>query len=271
MAVRTRRDVFPCDTRIDTTQIVPASKLVSGITGFPVQPNKAIVGANAFAHESGIHQHGVLSDRLTYEIMKTEDVGVAGSSIVLGKHSGRHAFKNALEELAIELTDAEVDLAFDAFKRVADRKGELALEDVRAIALDHANIADAGDGHELASLTASCGPDAVPTATVTIRPKGGGDYVTATATGDGMVDAACEAIRTAVGRPSVQLVTFNVSSVTGGIDALGQVTVTVEVSEGDRFTGRGVSPDIVEASARAFLDAINRSERITHRADEFRP
>ncbi len=271
MAIRTRQDLLRVDHAMNTPELTRTSQLVSSLTGYTVQRNKAIVGANAFAHESGIHQHGVLSDRLTYEIMKTEDVGVAGSSIVLGKHSGRHAFKNALEELAIELSDAEVDLAFDAFKRVADRKGELALEDVRAIALDHANIADAGDRHELASLSMSSGPDTEPTATVTIRPKGGGDYVTATATGDGMVDAACEAIRHAVDRPTVQLVNFNVSSVTGGIDALGQVTVTVEVSEGDRFTGRGVSPDIVEASARAFLDAINRSERITHRADEFRP
>ena len=271
MAIRTRQDLLRVDHGMNTSELTRTSQLVSSLTGYSVQRNKAIVGANAFAHESGIHQHGVLSDRLTYEIMRTEDVGVSGSSIVLGKHSGRHAFKNALDDLAIDLSDVEVDLAFNAFKRVADRKGELSLEDVRAIALDHANIADADEGHELASLTAMATPDKAPSATVTIRPRGGGDYLTASAIGDGMVDAACEAIRNALDRPHIHLLSFNVSSVTGGIDALGQVTVTVEVAEGDRFTGRGVSTDIVEASARAFLDAINRSERITHRADEFRP
>jgi 2-isopropylmalate synthase len=268
MAIRTRQDLLRVDHAVNTPELARTSKLVSSLTGYGVQKNKAIVGANAFAHESGIHQHGVLSDRLTYEIMRTEDVGVAGSQIVLGKHSGRHAFKQALDDLGFELTEDEVQVAFDAFKQVADRKGELSPEDLRAIVLDHTAATDA-EGHELASFQCSHGPDAQPTATVTIRPVGGGEYVSATATGDGMVDAACAAIRDAIGRHDVQLTVFNVGAVTEGIDALATVTITVEV-EDIGFTGRGVSTDVVEASARAFLDAINRSERITKRAGEFR-
>jgi 2-isopropylmalate synthase len=268
MAIRTRQDLLRVDHGVHTPELTRTSRLVTSLTGYGVQKNKAIVGANAFAHESGIHQHGVLADRLTYEIMRTEDVGVAGSSIVLGKHSGRHAFKQSLEDLGFELTEDEVQVAFDAFKQVADRKGELSPEDVRAIVLDHTAASDA-EGHELASFRCATAPDAEPTATVTIRPNGGGDYVTATATGDGMVDAACAAIREATGRDDVKLTVFNVGAVTEGIDALATVTITIEV-DGTGFTGRGVSTDVVEASARAFLDAINRSERITPRTSEWR-
>jgi 2-isopropylmalate synthase len=269
MAIRTRQDLLRVDHRVNTPEITRTSQLVQSLTGYGVQKNKAIVGANAFAHESGIHQHGVLSDRLTYEIMRTEDVGVGGSQIVLGKHSGRHAFKQALDDLGFDLTDDEVEVAFDAFKEVADRKGELSPEDVRAIVLDHTATSDV-EGHELASFSCSASPDSAPSATVTIRPAGGGDYLTATATGDGMVDAACAAIADALGRDDINLTVFNVGAVTEGIDALGTVTITIEV-DGTGFTGRGVSTDVVEASARAFLDAINRSERITKRRGEFRP
>ena len=268
MAIRTRQDLLRVDHGVNTPELTRTSQLVQSLTGYGVQKNKAIVGANAFAHESGIHQHGVLADRLTYEIMRTEDVGVSGSSIILGKHSGRHAFKQALDDLGFDLNDDEVQVAFEAFKGVADRKGEVSHEDVRAIVLDHTATSDV-EGHELASFQCSSTPDASPSATVTIRPAGGGDYVTATATGDGMVDAACAAIREAIGRDDIHLTVFNVGAVTEGIDALATVTITIEV-DGTGFTGRGVSTDVVEASARAFLDAINRSERITKRRGEFR-
>ncbi|MFT4745584.1 MAG: 2-isopropylmalate synthase [Nitriliruptoraceae bacterium] len=269
MAIRTRQDLLRLDHGVNTPELARTSQLVSSLTGYSVQKNKAIVGANAFAHESGIHQHGVLQDRLTYEIMRTEDVGVSGSSIIMGKHSGRHAFKQALEQLSIELDDAEVDVAFAAFKQVADKKGELTLEDVRAIVMDHSGAAADVEGHELASFSCANTPDTLPTATVTIRPAGGGEYVTATATGDGMVDAACTATREAIGRDDVKLTVFNVGAVTEGIDALATVTITIEVV-GGTFTGRGVATDVVEASARAFLDAINRSDRLTKRDGEFK-
>ena len=268
MAIRIRQDLLRVDHHVNTPELTRTSRLVTSLTGYGVQKNKAIVGANAFAHESGIHQHGVLSDRLTYEIMRTEDVGVEGSQIVLGKHSGRHAFKQALTDLGFDLTEDEVQVAFEAFKELADRKGELSHEDVRAIVLDH-TAAVGAEGHELASFQCANAPDTEPTATVTIRPAGGGDYVSATAGGDGMVDAACTAIRQALGRDDVELKVFNVGAVTEGIDALATVTITIEV-DGTGFTGRGVSTDVVQASARAFLDAINRSERITKRAGEFK-
>ena len=176
--------------------------------------------------------------------------------------------EQALDDLGFDLSDDEVQVAFEAFKDVADRKGEVSHEDVRAIVLDHTATSDV-EGHELASFQCSSTPDASPTATVTIRPAGGGEYVTATADGDGMVDAACAAIRQAIGRDDIHLTVFNVGAVTEGIDALATVTITIEV-DGTGFTGRGVSTDVVEASARAFLDAINRSERITKRHGEFR-
>ncbi|MFT6942739.1 MAG: 2-isopropylmalate synthase, partial [Nitriliruptoraceae bacterium] len=163
----------------------------------------------------------------------------------------------------------EVDVAFAAFKQVADKKGELTLEDVRAIVMDHSGAAADVEGHELASFSCANTPDTLPTATVTIRPAGGGEYVTATATGDGMVDAACTATREAIGRDDVKLTVFNVGAVTEGIDALATVTITIEVV-GGTFTGRGVATDVVEASARAFLDAINRSDRLTKRDGEFK-
>jgi 2-isopropylmalate synthase len=245
-----------------------------------VQKNKAVVGQNAFAHESGIHQHGVLADRLTYEIMDAEQVGTKGAQIVLGKHSGRHAFFDAVDALGFELEPEEKQSAFVRFKELADKKGEVSSEDVRALVIAETHVT-ADDDYELVSLEVSSRTDEAPRATVAVKlvddgaasdlAKQVGDVVTADATGDGMVDAACTAIRTAVGRDEVRLVSFQVSAVTGGVDALGEVTVTVEVEDGQRFTGRGVSTDIVDASARAYLDALNRSRRLVHRSDEFRP
>ncbi|MDX1658826.1 MAG: 2-isopropylmalate synthase, partial [Nitriliruptorales bacterium] len=270
MALRTRADLLGVDHHLDTRELTRTSRLVSSLTGYSVQRNKAVVGENAFAHESGIHQHGVLADRLTYEIMKSEDVGAAGSQIVLGKHSGRHAFRNAVDELGFELTDEEFQYAFDRFKTLADRKGVVSTKDVEAIILAETHL-KSDDEYELVSFAVSSSNDTDPTATVRVRFVSDGREEEATATGDGMVDAACGAIRRAVGQNGVQLTSFNVSAVTEGIDALGEVTVQVETEDGARFTGRGVSTDIVEASARAYLDALNRSRRITHRPEEFRP
>jgi 2-isopropylmalate synthase len=270
MAIRTRADLLGVDHDLHTPELVRTSKLVQSLTGYGVQKNKAVVGANAFAHESGIHQHGVLQDRLTYEIMKSEDVGADGSQIVLGKHSGRHAFKQAVDELGIDVTDDELQAAFLRFKALADRKGIVSHEDVRALVLAETTV-KADDEYEIVSLRVGGGTAVDPTATVEVRIASEDRTVTAEATGDGMVDAACDAIRRAVGRDEVSLISFQVAAVTGGIDALGEVTVTVEVEDGQRFTGRGVSTDIVEASARAYLDALNRSRRIVHRSSEFRP
>jgi 2-isopropylmalate synthase len=280
MAIRTRADLLGVDHGLYTPELTRTSKLVSSLTGYGVQKNKAVVGQNAFAHESGIHQHGVLADRLTYEIMRSEDVGADGSQIVLGKHSGRHAFFKAVEDLGFELDEAEGQNAFRRFKELADRKGLVSSEDVQAIVISETHV-KADDDYELVSLSVTGGTTASPTAAVEVRVVGpevaaelgrdAGAVVSAEDSGDGMVDAACGAIRRAVGRDEVALVSFQVSAVTGGIDALGEVTVTVEVEDGQRFTGRGVSTDIVEASARAYLDALNRSRRLVHRAAEFRP
>jgi 2-isopropylmalate synthase len=270
MAIRTRADLLGVDHALHTPEIMRTSKLVQSLTGYGVQKNKAVVGANAFAHESGIHQHGVLQDRQTYEIMKSEDVGADGSQIVLGKHSGRHAFKRAVAELGLDVTDDEMQAAFVRFKQLADRKGIVNHEDVRALVLAETHV-KADDEYELVSLRVAGGTGVDPTATVEVRIASEDRTVTGEATGDGMVDATCDAIRRAVDRDGVSLTSFQVSAVTPGIDALGEVIVTVEVEDGARFTGRGVSTDIVEASGRAYLDALNRSRRIVHRSREFRP
>jgi 2-isopropylmalate synthase len=280
MAIRTRADLLGVEHGLHTPELTRTSKLVSSLTGYSVQKNKAVVGQNAFAHESGIHQHGVLADRLTYEIMDSADVGADGSTIVLGKHSGRHAFFNAVDDLGFELDPEERQAAFVRFKQLADKKGEVSSEDVRAIVIAETHVT-ASDDYELVSLRVTGGTDTAPTASVSVelvdaevaadQGKRSGDVVSAASEGDGMVDAACSAIRRAVGRDQAHLVNFEVAAVTGGIDALGEVTVTVEVEDGQRFTGRGVSTDIVEASARAYLDALNRSRRLVHRSQEFRP
>jgi 2-isopropylmalate synthase len=280
MAIRTRADLLGVDHGLNTPELTRTSRLVSSLTGYGVQKNKAVVGQNAFAHESGIHQHGVLADRLTYEIMDAEQVGAKGAQIVLGKHSGRHAFFAAVDTLGFELEPEEKQSAFVRFKELADKKGEVSSEDVRAIVIAETHVT-AGDDYELVSLEVSSATGQPPRAVVAVKlvdadvasglDKQAGDVVTAEETGDGMVDAACGAIRRAVGRDGVSLVSFQVSAVTGGIDALGEVTVTVEVEDGQRYTGRGVSTDIVDASARAYLDALNRSRRLQQRSEEFRP
>ena len=267
MALHTRSDLLQRPLRVHTPEIARTSRMVSSLTGYPIQFNKAVVGRNAFAHESGIHQHGVIQDRLTYEIMRAEDVGATGAQIVLGKHSGRHAFEQSLRDMGhVNLSKEQVGRAFTRFKELADRKVEFSDADLEAILADELLAADE-DAFELIWMQLSGGTSTAPTATVRVRRNAAGDEpadeVTEVAVGDGMVDAVCGAIRRAAGIEG-RLVSFNVAAVTPGVDALGDVTCQVEV-DGRRYTGRGVSTDIVEASARAFLNALNKSVRLRAR------
>lgn len=262
MAVRTRQDVFDCDTRIDTTQIVPASRLVAGITGFAVQPNKAIVGANAFAHESGIHQDGVLKHRETYEIMRAEDVGWSANRMVLGKHSGRNAFKTRLAELGIVLeSEAALNAAFARFKDLADKKHEIFDEDIHALISDEASFAQA-DRYKLVSLKVCSETGKTPHAVVVL--KDGGEERRAEADGSGPVDAAFKAIESIVQSAS-DLLLYSVNSITTGTDAQGEVTV--RLNKGGRIVnGQGADTDIVVASVKAYLHALNKLASSVQRA-----
>ncbi|AYH42959.1 2-isopropylmalate synthase [Azoarcus sp. DN11] len=254
MAVRTRQDVFPCDTRIDTTQIVPASKLVSGVTGFPVQPNKAIVGANAFSHESGIHQDGVLKHRETYEIMRAEDVGWGTNKLVLGKHSGRNAFRSRLQEIGIVVaSEDQLNHAFARFKELADKKHEIFDEDLHALMSDEVVTPE----HEHFRLLASrfhSETGETPQAELTIAV--GGKETRTTAQGSGPVDAAFKAIE-AVARSGTELLLYSVNAITTGTDAQGEVTVRLS-QDGKVVNGQGADTDIIVASAKAYLNALNK-------------
>jgi 2-isopropylmalate synthase len=259
MVLRTHAATMGYATAVNHREIARTSRLVSLLTGYPVQPNKSVVGANAFAHESGIHQHGVLANRLTYEIMDPVELGYAGSQIVLGKHSGRHAVADAFAKLGFELTPAELDRAFDRFKEVADRKQRVTDADLEALVAETSTADD--ETFVLVGIQVAGGTLMSPTATVRVARDGA--ETEESAMGDGMVDAACAAIAKATGVEAT-LVDFHVASVTGGTDALGDVTVQVEVG-GERITGRGVAADIVEASARAYLQAVNKFVQTTPR------
>jgi 2-isopropylmalate synthase len=266
MALRTRKSSTGADTAVNSKEIARTSRLVSMLTGYPVPPNKAVVGANAFAHEAGIHQHGVMIERTTYEIMDPVEVGLEGSRIVLGKHSGRHAFVKALEELGFNLTREDVEGAFARFKELADRKIRITDVDLEAIVVDE--IATDAEEFELVSIQVAGGTHLSPTATVRLMHEG--ELVDESAIGDGMIDAACGAIQRGTG-VGARLESFNVSSVTGGIDALGDVTVVLATGDENgepirRATGRGVSTDVVEASARAYLSAVNRLIHLRRRS-----
>jgi 2-isopropylmalate synthase len=254
MAVRTRGDVFDVETRIDTTQIVPASRLVSQITGYPVQPNKAIVGANAFAHESGIHQDGVLKHRETYEIMRAQDVGWAQNRLVLGKHSGRNAFKSRLQELGISIDSEEVvNAAFARFKELADKKHEIFDEDLQALMSDD-SLPTAHEHFKLVSFKFHSETGETPHAELTLS-IGGSERHTE-ADGGGPVDAALKAIERVVASGS-ELLLYSVNAITTGTDAQGEVTVRL-ASGGRVVNGQGADTDIVVASAKAYLNALNR-------------
>lgn len=254
MAVRTRQDFFPCDTNIDTTQIVPTSRLVSGITGFSVQPNKAIVGANAFAHESGIHQDGVLKERQTYEIISPEDVGWHANRMVLGKHSGRNAFRSRLRELGIELeTEEELNATFQRFKELADKKHEIYDDDLQALVTD-ANLAAENERFKLLWLKVASETGETATAAVTLSVDGIEQQ--ATALGSGPVDAAYKAIDSIL-QSNTELLLYSVNSITGGTDAQGEVTVRLK-RNGRIANGQGADTDIVVASAKAYVNALNK-------------
>jgi 2-isopropylmalate synthase len=263
MAVRTRPDVFNCNVaHLDTTQIVPCSRLVASITGFAVQPNKAIVGANAFAHESGIHQDGVLKNRETYEIMRAQDVGWTSNRMVLGKHSGRNAFRTRLKEIGIEFaSEEELNSAFARFKDLADKKHEIYDEDLQTLVTD-ANLEAEHERIKLTYLRASSETGEMPQAAVTLVVDG--QEKRAVAKGDGPVDAAFKAIESIV-RSDTHLQLYSVNAITSGTDSQGEVTVRVE--KGGRIVnGQGADTDIVVASAKAYIHALNKMTAPEERA-----
>ena len=254
MAVHTRQDVFDCTTGIDTTQIVPTSRLVSNITGFAVQPNKAIVGANAFAHESGIHQDGVIKKRETYEIMRAEDVGWAHNRMVLGKHSGRNAFRTRLKELGIEIeTETALNSAFARFKELADKKHEIFDEDLQALATEESADQD-NETVKLVTLKVCSETGETPVADVTLNI--GGTDMSASMPGGGPVDAAFKAIEEII-NCGCKLLLYSVNNITTGTDSQGEVTVRIE-KDNRIVNGSGADTDIVIASAKAFLNALNK-------------
>jgi len=267
MALHVRRPALNLATGIDTTQIMRISRLVSNYTGIPVQPNKAIVGANAFAHEAGIHQDGMLKNTLTYEIMRPETVGASQSRLVLGKHSGRHAFRNRLAELGYSLSDNDLDKAFARFKTLADRKKGITDADLEAILGDE--FYKPAEVFALDGLQVACGTMGMPTATVRLRGPDGKVHIHA-ALGTGPVDATYKAIDAIVKAP-ITLLEFSVHSTTEGIDALGEVTVRIQAQDGRPtmdaqkemihsrvYGGYGADTDIIVASARAYLAALNK-------------
>ena len=252
MGLRTRKDFYKADTKIRTEEISKTSRLVSKITGMVVQPNKAIVGANAFAHTSGIHQDGLLKEKSTYEIMRPESVGLGQMQLVMGKLSGRHAFRKRLEELGYKLTEEEVNLAFDRFKRLADQKKEIFEEDLETIISEQ--IRRIPERYVLKTLFAQSGTGQVPTATVELAIDG--QIVKQTGTGDGPVDAAYRTIAAMIGTKS-RLLQYIVKAITGGTDAQGEVSVRVEEA-GKTTSGNGADTDIIVASAKAYLNALNK-------------
>ena len=255
MTIETRRADLGVSTNIDTRQIYRTSRLVSDITGFQVQPNKAIVGANAFRHASGIHQDGVLKERTTFEIMDPQSVGWPSSSLVLGKLSGRAGLRARLDELGFQLNRDQLDEAFDAFKDLADRKREVSDADLEALMAAQRRARSEPDLYSLDHVQVSCGDHDIPTATVTITGPDG-DAVTDAATGTGPVDAVYQAINRVIEVPN-RLTEFRVDAVTEGIDAIGDVTIRI-ARDGQSYLGRGSDTDIIVASAKAYMNALNR-------------
>ena len=253
MAIHTRKDVYKLTTGINTHQIYKTSRMVSNYTGVPAQPNKAVVGANAFAHESGIHQDGVLKERSTYEIMDARSIGLANNSLVMGKHSGRHALRVRLQELGYSLSGEELNRAFARFKEIADKKKEVSDRDLEAIVENEIQPVD--EVYKVKLVQVSCGTGLVPTATVEME-KPDGSVERAVAIGTGTVDAAYKAIDMIVKVPN-RLLEYTVHGVTGGIDALGEVTLRIQ-EDGKTFLGHGADTDIVVASVKAYVTALNK-------------
>jgi len=259
MAIKTRSDYFAgLDTGVRTEELSRTSRLVYRLTGYPVQFNKAVVGRNAFAHEAGIHQHGVLEDRNTYEIMDAGAVGQEAAQIVLGKHSGRHAFSDTLEKMGLHVQGDALNAAFRRFKELADRKVEITDADLEAIVAEEIG-ADHVHRYSIAELELRGGTSGAPSARVVLTHEGG--TVEATGVGNGMIDAAAAAIAEASGVSSTVL-DFQVASVTGGGDALGAVVFMLQSEDGIKASGRGVATDVVEAAARAYLNGVNKILRL---------
>jgi 2-isopropylmalate synthase len=260
MILRTRKDFLNAHTGIVTEKIYPSSRLITSITGVAVQPNKAIVGANAFAHESGIHQDGLLKEKLTYEIMTPQSVGISKSSLVMGKHSGRHAFRERIEELGYNnLSDKELNLAFKRFKTLSDMKKNIYDEDIESIIMDE--IYKIPERYRLVYLNVSCGNTTVPTATVKLEVDG--NIYQEVGAGDGPVDATYKIIKKIV-KTNSQLVKFSVNSITRDMDAQGEVFVKLE-EKGATVIGKGADTDIIVASAKAYVNALNKLEYVKKR------
>ena len=255
MGIRTRGDILGVSTGVDTKHLYNSSRLVSDITGFAVQPNKAIVGVNAFRHASGIHQDAVIKERTTFEIMDATEVGWQSNAIVLGKLSGRAGLRSRLEELGYNLQKEELDNAFKAFKELADKKREVTDRDLEALmAEERRTVAESGT-FRLDHVQVSSGDNSMPTATVQLVGPDEEIFRDA-ATGAGPVDAVCNAINRIVQKPC-RLVEYSVKSITEGLDAVGDVSIRVESNE-KTYVGRGASTDIIVASARAYMNALNR-------------
>jgi 2-isopropylmalate synthase len=252
MTLRTRHRLFDADTRVRTEEITKTSRLVSKITGMSVQPNKAVVGANAFAHESGIHQDGLLKEKMTYEIMTPASVGFGQTHLILGKHSGRHAFKNRLEEMGYQLTEPELNAAFERMKHLADQKKEIFDEDIETIVNEE--LSKIPEAYVLGKIHVESGTEVVPTATVELTVSG--QSVRNIGKGDGPVDAVYKTIAAIVQTKS-RLLSYIVAAITGGTDALGEVTVRLE-EDGKTVMGYGADTDIIVASAKAYLNALNK-------------
>jgi len=253
MALKTRQDFFNLTTNVDTTQIYKTSHLVSELTGFAVQSNKAIVGANAFRHQSGIHQDGLIKKAITYEIIDPKSVGIPASSLVLSKLSGKHAFKERLAELGYTLDEEALNRAFHSLKELADKKREITDRDIESLVAEE--LRTVTEVYHLDHVEVSCGDHSLPTATVRLIGPDGQSLADA-ALGTGPVDAVCKAINRIVGIPN-KLTEFTIKSITEGIDAIGEVLIRIE-SEGITYTGRGASTDIIVASAKAYMNALNR-------------
>ena len=266
MALRTRADFYKATTRIDATKIYPTSRMVSTLTGLAVQRNKAIVGENAFAHESGIHQDGMLKYRETYEIMDPTHVGISKSNLVLGKHSGRHAFRDRVATLGYKLSDEQLEAAFVKFKTLADKKKEVFDEDIEALVDEQLEVTQGA--FELVNYQILTGTNSIPTATVTLK-DASGETLQDASVGDGPVDAIYSAVQRLTGI-KVTLTNYRIRAVTKGKEALGEVQVELEHS-GKKIRGRGLSTDILEASALAYLSAINRLRSISNREKMISP
>lgn len=253
MAIKTRKDLFNAYTDVETKEIYKTSRMVSSLTGIPVQPNKAIVGANAFAHEAGIHQHGVMADKSTYEIMDAKSIGWQGSGLVLGKHSGRHALKQRLNSLGYTFKEKDLDKISERFKVLADKKKEIFDEDLVAIVEDE--ISQVIPVYKLDYIHTVSGSQTIPTATIRLRK--GDKVIQEASSGDGPVDATYKAIDRITGL-KCKLMEYSIRAVSGGQDAQGEVIIRVSDNKGHVVTGQGASTDVIEASAKAYLNAVNR-------------